>query len=99
MLVYKVSKKEEVEPIKKLPLLYYDPEERRVGLLAIRFMEKEIARHLKRLSESHKKLSYKMSDIEKVIKAVENEQGWEYTEEQRKAVSERFKKYHQENKK
>lgn len=82
----KVSTGQQCEPLKEMPLLYYDKEKRRIGLLEYRILELEITRHFKRLIEAKSKFKYDKEVCEKIIKDVEKEQGYEYTPEQLEAV-------------
>lgn len=68
--------------INEMPLLYYDKEHRRIGLLELRILEKEIARHIKRLTEAPLSFKYDKKVVETIIKETEKEQGYEYTPEQ-----------------
>ena len=63
--------------------LYYESERRRIGLMKYRYIETQIAMELKRL-QSCPILSW--VDKEKVIRNVEKSVGFEYSDEQRRAI-------------
>lgn len=74
---------------KNLPypaMLFYDAKTRRVGLFSLRILEKEIATHFERLEKSAKAINFSRKKCEEIIKSVEKEQGFEYTDEQLKAI-------------
>ena len=75
-----------VPAIKELPLLFYDPKTRHVGILSIRLLEKEISRHFKRLQEAKSHFVYDKEEVKKIIDQVEKEQGFSYTDEQIKGI-------------
>jgi len=77
---------EEVKPLNEMPLLFYDPEQQKVGLFSLRFMEKEIARHLKRIKSAPCVRSFSQSTIEMCIEEAENQQGFKYTDEQKQTI-------------
>ena len=66
--------------------LYYNQETQAVGLLSIRVMEKRIAENLIRLKEAEPSFSYDRNVAERLIKNTEQEQGYEYTDEQKAAI-------------
>lgn len=66
--------------------LYFDKETKRVGLLSLRFLEKDIANNLIRLSKANSSFQYDRQTALEIIKNVENEQGYDYTEEQKNAI-------------
>lgn len=68
------------------PLLYYDKKERRVGLTAIRLLEHDIATNLKRIKDAPSSQIFDDREIKKAIVAAENEQGFSYSAEQRRAI-------------
>lgn len=78
------------EPLNKMPLLFYNPDNRRVSLFSLRLLEKNIARHLRRLKRgnmnSDSQITYNKEECEKVIKECEEKQGFEFSSEQREAI-------------
>lgn len=74
------------KPVNEMPLLFYDPKDRRTGLFYIRLMEREIARHIQRLTEAKSTFKYDKAVCEKMIEEAEKEQGFEYTDEQVRAI-------------
>ena len=67
--------------------LYYDEEQKRIGLKRYRELEENICKEIFRILEAHKKnlKNYKYT-IEDAIKDCEVENGWEYTNEQKAAI-------------
>ena len=66
--------------------LFFDNATKRVGLLSLRFLEKDIANHLIRLTKAPSTFKYEREVALEIIKNVENEQGYEYTDEQKLAI-------------
>ena len=79
-----------VKSLNEMPILFYDPDKRRVSLLSLRLLEKNIARHLKRIVEgnpgSNEGKVHDTAFCESVIKDYEREQGFEFTSEQKDAI-------------
>ena len=69
------------------PWLYYDEEQKRIGLKYYRDLEENICKELFRILNAPKRdlTKYKFS-IEDAIKKCEEENGWEYTDEQLRAI-------------
>lgn len=69
------------------PWLYYEEESKRIGLTYYRKLEENIATELFRILNA-RKISFSKSfvSIDDIIKKCETENGWEYTEEQKKAI-------------
>ena len=74
------------KPANEMPILFYDPKDRRTGLFSIRLMEREIARHIQRLTEAKSAFTFDKTVCNKLIEEAEKEQGFEYTDEQVKAI-------------
>lgn len=67
--------------------LYYDEEQKRIGLKYYRELEENIAEEIFRLLDAPKKnLSRCRYTIEDAIKDCEADNGWEYTDEQKAAI-------------
>lgn len=66
--------------------LYFDQKTREVGLLSIKILEDEIARHLQRIKNAEPVFKYDKEECQKIIEEVEEEQGFKYTNEQIKAI-------------
>lgn len=66
--------------------LYYEKSTKQIGLLKTRVLEKEISRHLIRLQEGLTLFNYDKDVCDYIIKQVEEEQGYEFTDEQKKAI-------------
>jgi len=66
--------------------LYYEQKTKRVGLISLKILEDEIARHLVRLRNSVTDFVYDKQECEQIIAQVELEQGFNYTQEQIKAI-------------
>lgn len=67
--------------------LYYDEEQKRIGLKYYRELEENIAEEIFRLLDAPKKnLSCCRYTIEDAIKDCEADNGWEYTDEQKAAI-------------
>lgn len=69
-----------------LPTFYYEKEQRRVGLYSYRILEKLISYYFERLVHSKKKVEYDREVCSQIIKSVEDEVGYEYTDEQKQAM-------------
>ena len=67
-------------------IFYYDTANNRIGLLSTRIIEKEIARHIKRLMEAKNDTQYSEEAIKQIIQKTEEEQGYQYTTEQIEAI-------------
>lgn len=69
------------------PWLYYDEEQKRIGLKYYRTLEENICKELFRIMNAPKRdlTKYRFS-IEDAIKKCEEDNGWEYTDEQRRAI-------------
>jgi len=74
------------DPGTEFPLLMYCQEGRKIGLSYYRLLERKIADELQRLQEGPHNLQYDKHICESMINEVEEEQGYEYTEEQIKAI-------------
>ena len=72
--------------VEEMPFLFYDKITRRVSLTDLRMLEKDIAFELHRLASSNVKMKYDKKLCEEIIKECEKEQGFEYTDEQVKAI-------------
>ncbi len=70
----------------KGPLLYFEPETNRVGLMRYYNIEQAVADNLYRIQTSESSIYFDKDFCAKVIKEVEEEQGFEYTEEQTNAI-------------
>ena len=70
----------------KGPLLYFEPETNQVGLMRYYNIENTIAQNLYRIQTSESSIHFDKDFCAKVIKEVEEEQGFEYTEEQTNAI-------------
>ena len=70
----------------KGPLLYFESETNRVGLMRYYNVENTIAENLYRIQTSESFIHFDKDFCAKVIKQVEEEQGFEYTEEQTNAI-------------
>mgnify|MGYP004639974237 CR=1 FL=1 len=68
------------------PWLYYEKETRRIGLMYLRNLENSIAKDLYRLQTAKPLVSFTEEEIDWAISESEISQGWEYTDEQRKAI-------------
>lgn len=68
------------------PWLYYEKETRRIGLMYLRNLENNIAKDLYRLQTAEPLVSFTEEEIDWAISESETSQGWEYTDEQRKAI-------------
>lgn len=68
------------------PWLYYEKETRRIGLMYLRNLENSIAKDLYRLQTAEPLVSFTEEEIDWAISESETSQGWEYTDEQRKAI-------------
>ena len=68
------------------PELFYERDGRKVSLFSIRLLEKKIAENLKRLKDAPSKTKFDRKECEKIIEEVEKEQGYTYTDEQKKAI-------------
>lgn len=68
------------------PELFYERDGRKVSLFSIRLLEKKIAVNLKRLKDAPSKTKFDRKECEKIIEEVEKEQGYTYTDEQKKAI-------------
>lgn len=68
------------------PWLYYEKETRRIGLMYLRNLENSIAKDLYRLQTAKPFVSFTEEEIDWAIGESETSQGWEYTDEQRKAI-------------
>lgn len=67
--------------------LYYDEEQKRIGLKYYRDLEENICKELFRILNAPKRDLTKYGfSIEDAIKRCEEENGWEYTDEQRRAI-------------
>lgn len=65
---------------------YYDESNGYISLASQRMLEKEIARHIKRLNDGSPCIRYKESDCRPLIAMAEKEQGFSYTSEQIGAI-------------
>ena len=70
----------------ELPFLFYDTEQRRVGLSSIRLLEYDIAYHLRRIKEGEATVHCSDYDIDQAIAEAEYGQGFKYTDEQKAAI-------------
>lgn len=68
------------------PLFFYSKENRCVGLYSLRFLEREISSELYRIKNAPASKTFDESVCDKIIKGVEKEQGFIYTNEQRRAI-------------
>lgn len=64
--------------------LWYDEDKTKIGLMKYRRLEENIAKEFKRLLDAKNTFDY--SNWEQIVKNIEQEQGWEYTEEQRNGI-------------
>lgn len=71
----------------QLPQFFYSKESRSVGLTQIRLLEKKVANRLKVLNEAKINCIFESNTTKNIIEEVEKEQGYEYTHEQKKAMS------------
>ena len=67
-------------------VLYYDKETERVGLMEYRELEQQIANEILRIQRGAAHIEINPERAEKIIRSVELEQGFEYSEEQRTAI-------------
>ena len=67
-------------------VLYYDQETERVGLMEYRELEQQIANEILRIQRGAAHIEINPERAETIIRSVELEQGFEYTEEQRTAI-------------
>lgn len=67
-------------------VLYYDTETERVGLMEYRELEQQIANEILRIQRGAAHIEINPERAETIIRSVELEQGFEYTEEQRTAI-------------
>lgn len=67
-------------------VLYYDKETERVGLMEYRELEQQIANETLRIQRGAAHIEINPERAETIIRSVELEQGFEYTEEQRTAI-------------
>ena len=67
-------------------VLYYDKETERVGLMEYRELEQQIANEIRRIQRGAAHIEINPERAETIIRSVELEQGFEYTEEQRTAI-------------
>lgn len=67
-------------------VLYYDKETERVGLMEYRELEQQIANEILRIQRGAAHIEINSKRAETIIRSVELEQGFEYTEEQRTAI-------------
>lgn len=67
-------------------VLYYDKETERVGLMEYRELEQQIANEILRIQRGAAHIEINSERAETIIRSVELEQGFEYTEEQRTAI-------------
>ena len=70
----------------KGPLLYFDPNTNRAGLRRYHEIEESIANNLYRIQTSENSIHFDKNRCADIIKEVEAEQGFAYTEEQRNAI-------------
>lgn len=70
----------------KGPLLYFEPQNNRVGLMRYYNIEQTVAENLFRIQTAESSIYFDKDFCAKVIKEVEEEQGFEYTEEQINAI-------------
>lgn len=76
----------EINTVEPHPLFYYYKPDRRVGLFSLRLMERNIAYHLQRLQEGSNNCPYDEELFNNIIAEVEEEQGYEYTSEQKDGI-------------
>lgn len=69
-----------------LPTFFYDKESGYIGLFSLRVVEKRIVDQLKKLKKAKSNFSFDKQICEQIIKECEQEQGFEYTFEQKKAI-------------
>lgn len=74
------------EKVTKFPIFFYSSELKKVGLFYYRLLERKILSNLRRLSELGDPFDYDPEVCEEIIKKTEEEQGFTYTDEQRKAI-------------
>lgn len=67
-------------------VLYYDKETERVGLMEYRELEQQIANEILRIQRGAAHIEINPERADTIIRSVELEQGFEYTEEQRTAI-------------
>lgn len=67
-------------------VLYYNKETERVGLMEYRELEQQIANEILRIQRGAAHIEINPERAETIIRSVELEQGFEYTEEQRTAI-------------
>lgn len=73
-------------PKERWPLLFIDPKNKRVGLFIVRLMEYQIAQNLRRIRNAQQRFTYDHDVCERMISEAEEEQGFNYTTEQRDAI-------------
>ncbi len=78
----KIKNKEKVEK----PLFFYSADTKKIGLFDYKLLEHEIAGELQRLAKAPSPFHYDKEECEKIIQQTEEEQGYKYTMEQRKAI-------------
>ena len=71
---------------KEIPWLYYDEATKRIGLKKYRIIEEKICSELFRLLRYDNQKYNNLDSIASVISKCEEENGWEYTEEQKAAI-------------
>lgn len=79
------SKNADIEDF-NFAFLYYDKNTRRVSLIQYRTLEKDIASNLNRLQNSTSDNKFNKNLCEEIIAECENEQGYEFTDEQKNAI-------------
>lgn len=66
--------------------LYYEKEDKKIGLLSVRLTEKKISENLVRMKEAEPSFKYDRNIADRLIEETEKEQGYEYTDEQKAAI-------------
>lgn len=69
-----------------LPTFFYDKTSGYIGLLSLRIVEKKIVDQLKKLKKAKSQFSFDKTICEQIIGECEQEQGFQYTFEQKKAI-------------
>lgn len=74
------------EKIEDMPLLYYSKDTQFTGLLKLKVVERKIADELQRLNNAECNTQFDEKICEQIIQECEEEQGYKYTDEQKKAI-------------
>jgi len=70
----------------KFPTFFYSSSNKKIGLFTYRLLERKIVTELERLNNAEASFKYDKNTCELIIKAVEDDQGYSYTREQKQAI-------------